>query len=92
MMSKTQPRIVTLPISKIRLEKVAQPREHIDEQTIQEYRERFEAGNTFPPVVVFFDGTDYWAEDGFHRLLAAPRAGRVEIPCEVHQGTLEDAR
>jgi hypothetical protein len=32
-------------------------------------------GAKFPPVVVFFDGTNHWLGDGFHRTCAAEVAG-----------------
>jgi uncharacterized ParB-like nuclease family protein len=49
------------------------------------------AGQAWPPVTVFFDGTEYWLADGFHRLLAARRAGRKHIAADVKQGSREDA-
>jgi ParB-like chromosome segregation protein Spo0J len=40
---------------------------------------------------VFFDGTDYWMSDGFHRYHAALRIGMSTFPCEVETGTPRDA-
>jgi hypothetical protein len=40
---------------------------------------------------VYFDGTDYWLADGFHRVLAAKRIGRKNIEADVKGGTREDA-
>jgi len=40
---------------------------------------------------VYFDGTEYWLVDGFHRVLAAKRCGKVNIEADVQKGTKEDA-
>ncbi|ODT59410.1 MAG: hypothetical protein ABS73_09840 [Paracoccus sp. SCN 68-21] len=40
----------------------------------------------FPPVIVYFDGKDYWLADGFHRVAAWARIGRTEIPTDIRQG------
>ena len=56
-----------------------------------------EGGLRFPPVVLFAegegegDGPTYWLADGFHRVLAARRAGLTEFPAEVQPGTARDA-
>jgi hypothetical protein len=50
-----------------------------------------EGGLRFPPVMLFTDGQDYWLGDGFHRVLAARKAGLSEIAAEVRQGTQRDA-
>jgi hypothetical protein len=44
-----------------------------------------------PPVIVFFDETDYWLADGYHRRGAYVKARRNEIPVEVKQGGRRDA-
>ena len=40
-------------------------------------------------MTVFYDGTDNWLSDGFHRLYAARNAGFDEIDADVRQGTLK---
>jgi hypothetical protein len=50
-----------------------------------------EGGLRFPSVVLFTDGGDYWLGDGFHRVLAARKAGLTEIAAEVRAGTQRDA-
>jgi hypothetical protein len=45
----------------------------------------------FPPVVLFTDGRDCWLGDGFHRVLAARKAGLSEIAANVRPGTPRDA-
>ena len=46
---------------------------------------------TFPPVVVYFDGTDYWLADGFHRVGAAQKIGLETIEAEIKDGSARDA-
>jgi Holliday junction resolvasome RuvABC endonuclease subunit len=48
-------------------------------------------GYSFPPVVVFYDGSDYWLADGFHRVEAATRTGWPEIEVELKLGSRRDA-
>jgi predicted RNA-binding Zn-ribbon protein involved in translation (DUF1610 family) len=81
-----------LKIDDIRTDGGTQPRTSIDYQAVQDYADAMADGAKFPPVIVFYDGTDYWLADGFHRVQAALVAGRAEIAGEVHQGTLEDAQ
>ena len=49
-----------------------------------------QAGVKFPPVTVFYDGSDYWLADGFHRRNAAFSAELAQMECDVRQGTRED--
>jgi len=42
-------------------------------------------------VQVYFDGTDHWLSDGFHRVKAAAEAGQTTIQAEVWEGTRDDA-
>lgn len=77
--------------SAIRTDGGTQPRAQIDMFIVDDYADAMRAGATFPPVDVFFDGTDYWLADGFHRHAAAVQAGVAEIAITVHQGTRRDA-
>lgn len=87
-MSNSEP----IPITNIRLDGGTQPRATLDFDAIEDYAEAMGAGATFPPVTVFYDGTDYWLADGFHRVKAAYAAGHETVECEVHQGTVNDAQ
>lgn len=79
-------------ISNIRVDGGTQPRATIDFDAVFEYMDAMTDGAKFPPVVVYYDGTDYWLADGFHRVNAADKAGCEEIACELHQGTQQDAQ
>jgi uncharacterized ParB-like nuclease family protein len=68
-----------------------QSRTEINEGTVSEYAEAILEGADFPPVLVYFDGINYYLTDGYHRLLAHKRAEKVSILCNVVQGTLRDA-
>lgn len=80
-----------LDIAKIRRDGGTQPRVGIIQETVAEYAEAMLAGDEFPPVIVFHDGTDYWLADGFHRALAGIVAGIEEIRADIRMGTLRDA-
>jgi transposase-like protein len=82
----------SLPINGIRLDGGTQPRAVLDFDAVEDYAEAMGAGAKFPPLAVFYDGSDYWLADGFHRIKAAYAAGLDTIDCELHQGTLEDAQ
>jgi len=88
-----------LLVESVRIDGKTQSRDRINSETVAEYAEAMSAphqskhgaGEAWPPVTVFFDGTEYWMADGFHRLLAAQRIGRKNIAADVKQGTREDA-
>jgi adenylylsulfate kinase len=91
------PKIVTtairmLEISKIRTDGGTQSRLSLDLAVVQEYSELMEVGVEFPPVRTWFDGSEYWLVDGFHRVAAAMRIGGLKLSAEVHSGSLDDAR
>jgi hypothetical protein len=75
----------------IRTDGGTQARAALDEKTVADYAEAMLRGDIFPEVVVFYDGTDYWPGDGFHRLAATERAQLAEIAADVRQGTQRDA-
>lgn len=76
-----------IEISKIRMDGGTQARAEIHEDTVAEYAEAMADPDTvFPPCIIYYDGKDYWLADGFHRVAAWSRAGRIEVPAEVRQG------
>lgn len=81
----------TLPLSSIRCDGGTQPRENIDNAVVAEYAERLLDGDVFPPVTVFYDGSDHWLADGFHRMAAHDEANQDRIAVDIQQGTRRDA-
>lgn len=91
-MTASMPQTPTsLRIALLCLDGDTQPRETIDEAVVKEYAERIQAGDKFPPVVVFFDGEHHWIADGFHRALAHQSAGLEDVAADIRPGTREDA-
>lgn len=80
-----------LSFDTIRTDGGTQPRGDIDVEHVARLVESLGAGATLPPVVVFYDGTDHWLADGFHRVAAHRAAGALEIAADVRQGTRRDA-
>ena len=87
---------VSVPLNRILTDEAGQTRVQMRDAVIRDYmaamtQQLAEGGLRFPPVMLFTDGQDYWLGDGFHRVLAARKAGLSEITAEVHQGTQRDA-
>jgi ParB-like chromosome segregation protein Spo0J len=80
-----------LKLKQIRTDGGTQARVRMCQETIAEYASKMSDGVVMPPVVVFFDKKEYWLADGFHRYFAAKSNGDLEIECDVHDGTVEDA-
>lgn len=80
-----------ISIEKIRIDGGTQPRAEIDTSVVSDYAEKFELGETFPNVDLFFDGKNYWLADGFHRYHGAVKAHLETIPATIHRGTQRDA-
>ena len=86
-----EPEVIRVAISLIRRDGGTQPRAAINQTTVTEYAQDMKEGAIFPPVVVFYDGTDYWLSDGFHRVEAAESIGWSQIAALVRQGTRREA-
>ena len=80
-----------LDISSIEEDPSTQPRLAMNMDVVADYAEAMEAGEGFPPLIVFKIDGQYVLIDGFHRIAAARKAGLKEIHCDVHTGTLRDA-
>jgi hypothetical protein len=80
-----------LNIANIRIDGGTQARVALNQDVVKDYAEKMRDGEKFPAVVVYFDGSDYWLADGFHRYFATKSNGTVSIECEVKTGTLDDA-
>lgn len=66
-----------------------------DRATIDRYKDLHESDSKLPPIIVFYDGTDYWLADGFHRLQAKMETwvttGECMIDCDIRSGTQRNA-
>lgn len=80
-----------LSLAGIRTDGGTQPRAEISVEMVERYQEEIEGGATFPPLIVFYDGTNYWLADGFHRYRALRAAAKDKADVEVKQGTQRDA-
>lgn len=73
-----------------------QPRGRLDNAVVERYAEEMEAGlwdfsKSSAPIVTFYDGTDHWLADGFHRVAAAKKARLDALEVDVRQGGQRDA-
>jgi hypothetical protein len=75
----------------IRRDGSTQPRAVISNEVVADYSELIGGGAILPPVRVFYDGTNYWLADGFHRVLAAMHARRKSVEAVVMTGGQRDA-
>lgn len=85
------PKTITLDPKQIRMDGGTQSRAQIDDAVVWSYMEELTDGIKFPPIVVFYDGAEYWLADGFHRVRAHINAGIKKIAADVRQGTQRDA-
>jgi ParB-like chromosome segregation protein Spo0J len=76
----------TLKIEILRLD--FQPSENLIEETVQDMVSAIRRGELLSPIIVRFDGQNYFVQDGFHRVEAYRRLGTREIQAEVIPGTL----
>lgn len=81
----------TINIADIRVNGGTQSRATLDRGVVSDYAEAVRDGATFPPIIVFFDGSSYWLADGFHRYEAYSAAQVYDVPADVRQGTQRDA-
>ena len=89
--------MATLSVDLIIADQSTQMRAGTRNETIDEYVDLFKSAkpSKWPfdsDLVVFHDGEQYYLSDGWHRYLAAKRANRSSVDCEVLKGTLEDAQ
>lgn len=81
----------TLFVDAIRTDGGTQSRAALNDATVAEYAEAMGEGADFPRVVVFYDGSDYWLADGFHRHAAHVLASLTKIDVDCRQGRRRDA-
>lgn len=83
---------VMLSFEQLRRDGGTQTRSWIDFTVVSDYAEGMSRGDVFPPGLAFYDGTDYWLVDGFHRAKAREEAGLEGLECIVQPGTQEEAQ
>lgn len=84
---------VVFDLEKIRLDGGTQPREKMDDATAYEYGAamREQGIGIFEPVIIYYDGENYWLADGFHRVAGAKQFGIRNLRADIRQGTRRDA-
>lgn len=80
-----------IPLASLRLDGGTQSRVEMSQDVIEEYATILRDGADLKPVVVFFDGIDFWLADGFHRYHAHVQVEAPEILGHIHTGTRRDA-
>jgi hypothetical protein len=78
-------------IDRIRTDGGTQTRAELNLEHVNELADALRSGTALPAVIVFYDGTDHWLADGFHRHAAAIAAVLGDIDADVRQGTRRDA-
>lgn len=85
--------IKKMNVNAIILDPRLQSRVATDEDMVNEFAEKMQDGDVFPPVHVYLvDGTHYYLVDGWHRALAIKQMGKTTIDCIVTEGTWRDAK
>jgi hypothetical protein len=84
--------VKTLNLLNIRIDGGTQARLQLNQDVVAEYAEKMREGEVFPPVTVFFDGSEYWLADGFHRYFATKANAKTSIDCDVENGTQQEAK
>jgi hypothetical protein len=77
-------------LRRLRIERISlgrQVRDNLIEERVTAYRERMRRRAKVDPVLVYYDGEDYFLKDGFLRVEAALSLGRKTILAEVISGT-----
>jgi hypothetical protein len=90
-MSGAPAQIETIPLASIRAGGAQMRVEKIRPEIVNEYATEMLDGAAFPPVVVFYDSSDYWLGDGFHRVEARRKIGHETIIAEIREGSSRDA-
>ena len=85
------PKVQQLKVKDITLDRDMQPRLAITQEAVDEYRDRMEEGEAFPPIAVVKDGSTLYCVDGWHRVMAAKALKAKAIAAVVTVGTRMDA-
>ena len=74
-----------ISIDKIRMDGGTQVRVMLDDDLIKRYACLMADEQDLDPILLYFDGEQYWLVDGFHRVGAARELGKSTIPAIVKQ-------
>lgn len=85
------PGVQLVLLERIELDPPLQPRQDMDPGLIDEYSDRMQAGDQFPPLVAYWDDAHLWLSEGWHRYAAARQVGLEALAVEVRLGTWRDA-
>ena len=80
-----------IPILEITVDSSLQPRNGLNQDKLTEYSKLLLDSSDFDPVDLFYDGSNYWLADGFHRIEVYRKAGKTHIPATVREGTRRNA-
>ncbi len=88
---RLEPKLETLNISDIRVDRGTQVRIKLNKEVIKEYAGLMQEGVKFPPELVYRVGAELLLSDGGHRLEAKKLCGLKTTIAEVRIGTRADA-
>lgn len=77
-----------IKLADIRIDGGTQSRVKLDMAYVKELAESI---RDMPWMLVYFDGSEYWLADGFHRYHACKAAGVDIVPVKMEKGTQRDA-
>jgi hypothetical protein len=80
-----------LDLKSIRTDGGTQVRKKLDASRSADYAQDMLNGDVFPPMLVVFDGSDFWLSCGFHRYHALLKNKKEEAEVIVRKGTVRDA-
>jgi hypothetical protein len=83
---------ILLKLEVIVVDDSVQSRVTLNNDIIDDYRNKYENGVTMPPLRAVHDKKEHILADGFHRFYALKRAGIGEAEFVVTDGTVEDAK
>lgn len=81
----------TVSIDSIVVDESLQSRSSLNTERIEIMAQALADGAELPPVDLFQVGDKLYLASGFHRFRAHAKAGRTEIDCNVHSGSMADA-
>jgi hypothetical protein len=80
-----------LDLKSIRTDGGTQIRRKLDAARSADYAQDMLNGDEFPPMLVVFDGSDFWLSCGFHRYHALLKNKKEEAEVLIRKGTVRDA-